>query len=180
MDFNDLFPEDNPELLNDYIRNAPIEEINSRNYLYYGPGNKIIHMLVIKQKIKPLKILIKRPGFNINVVDYWNETALHYGITYYDNYNSDLLFEIIKLLIDNGISLNIKNKGNNTALELSIRYYRPNKINNYILCALNKRIIFVLLIPISFSNKFKKNSISSINLWFWLSQDLIRILFEFL
>ena len=48
MDFDDLFPEDNPELLINYIRNAPIEEINNRNY--YNNNSKIIHILVYKQK----------------------------------------------------------------------------------------------------------------------------------
>ena len=173
MDFDDLFPEDNPELLNDYVRNTPIEEINNREYqigygFYYC---KIIHILVRRQKIEPIKILIKRPGVDINVVDYWSDTALHHGIRGYKYDNSlDKSFEIIKLLIDNGISLNIKNYSNDTALELSM-CYKLNKINNYILCALNKQLIFVLLIPISFPNKFKG---------IWLSKDLIRILFEFL
>jgi ankyrin repeat protein len=93
-------------------------------------GNTPLHFAVLTNKIDVIKLLFEK-GAKINKSDYLNRnTSLHMAL------ENTLSIEIADKLIDFGADVNIKNKRDETPLDLAIK----NKLPEYIIEKIKSRI----------------------------------------
>ena len=103
----------------DLILNSPILNLNYKD----NNGNSYLHLAVMNQNEKIVKVLIKK-GINLNLQNNSGNTALHLA---YEIANGS----IIKILTSNGINSLIKNKENKIAKEIKGNKINKNKSVNY-------------------------------------------------
>ena len=83
-------------------------------------GRAALHDAVSYCEIEFAELLLKY-GANVNVRDKEGWTPLHYSVYCHgdDDYDSDDVMRIVKLLIDAGLNANAKNNEDNTALHIA-------------------------------------------------------------
>ncbi len=101
------------------------------NSVYYR-GHRILSNAVKEGNIESVELLLKC-GADVNSLDTWGKTALHYAISKKSS------VRIVELLLDAGADCNIKDSYGKTPLDYAVSYGTKNEFYNDYVTLLKSR-----------------------------------------